>query len=195
MSNKGESSESTKDVLSQIQESANISASVAKLTKGPVEVTVNENQGELDVLKLDELTIRANMGKVDGSTDEGKSTLSEANSALEKITARRAELEKSNVRAYVVALSYRDHRIVHTAIAEAIMSVSGMGFDDSTKLVMVMQEKKIMTVYLTLREFTNPEKRFYKSLDEIAQVSDQTIDLAYEAYVKEFEIEPDERKK
>jgi len=192
--NMEQSGQEKEDFLAKVRDGGENARVMGKLNKGPVEVAVNEDQAELDMLELDELTIKANAGAVDESTDAGKQLGQQAQDALKKIVARREELEKKVMRAYLMPLQYRDSRIVQTAIAEALLSVEGMNFDQDTRIIMVLQEKKMMTVYLALRRFDNYGKRYYSTLEDIARVSDRTIDKLYETYVREFELTAEERK-
>lgn len=182
------------ELVGSAAEAGETARAMEKLMKGPVEVSVNERQHELDLLELDELTIKTNLGNLDQTTEEGKRITQQAQDALKAIDLKKAELEKYSVRAYIMPLKYRDTRKVQTAIAEAILSVEGMGFDNDTKLVMMMAERKYMTVYLSLRKFANYNELYYPNLDAIAKVSENSVDRVYEAYVREFELTQDERK-
>lgn len=189
-----QSKQEKESFLEKVKESGDTAKIATKLSRGPVEVAINEKQSELDLLELDELTIKTNTANLDTDSENGQKLISESEKALQVIAERRVELEKHTTKAYIVPLQYRDSRIVQTAITEALLSVQGMGFDTDTRIVMVLQEKKMMTIYLALRTFSNTSLRYFKALEDIAKASDRTIDKIYEEYVKEFELTEEERK-
>ena len=183
------------ELLKSIQDGGEAAKTVSKLIKDKVEVDIVENQDELDMLELEESRLILQRGSLVGKDDEAsKKATDDINRVLKEIESRKVEVAGKTVKAYLVPLRYREYRIVQTAVAEALISTDGMGFDVDTKIAMVIQEKKMMTVFLALRRRENVDEKFYTSLDEFVKTSDNTIDRLYSTYSKEYELTDNERK-
>ena len=183
------------ELLRSIQDGGEAAKTISKLLKDKVEVDVVENQDELDMLELEESRLIIQRDLLAGKEDDAsKKTCDDINKILKEIETRKVEVAGKTVKAYLVPLRYREYRIVQTAVAEALISTDGMGFDVDTKIAMVIQEKKMMTVFLALRRRTNIDEKFYASLDEFVKTSDTTIDNLYTIYSKEYELTDKERK-
>ena len=184
------------EIVSQAKESGEVSTLINKLKKDKVEVEFNESQDELDLLELDENSIKLKLEAVKNEdSEEVKKLREEANSLLEGFKTKREELNKNTVKAYLVPLKYRDYRLVQTAITEALFSAESMNFDTDVKVSMMIQEKKFMTIFLCLRNRADIDSRYFNSLEDIVKVSSQTIDKLHKIYSDEFELGEHERKK
>lgn len=195
MSGKDTSDLEKKNIINSIRDAGEAAQATEKLLKTHIEVEMAEDQDEMDLLELDEARLTERLRSTDGKTDDasvGKRKDIEAE--LVRIRDRRTELAGKTVKALLVPLKYRDYRIVQTAVAEALITTDGMGFDIDTKIAMVLQERKLMTVFLALRCRGNPDERFFKSLDEYVKISDRTVDELYKSYVDSFELTRSERK-
>lgn len=183
------------ELLRSIQDGGEAAKTVSKLLKDRVEVEIVENQDELDMLELEESRLLIQLNALAGKEDDkSKKAAEDINRVLVEIRNNKVEVSGKTVKAYLVPLRYREYRIVQTAVAEALISTDGMGFDIDTKIAMVIQEKKMMTVFLALRKHANTDDRFYPSLDEFVKTSDRTVDHLYHTYAKEFELTDKERK-
>jgi len=190
-----DSEEQKRVLLDSIKETGEQAKTIEKLLKDRVEVEIAENQDELDILELDESRLKYQMDILEKKGGDGllKET-GEIAKSLDEIGKRRVDISAKIVRAYLTPLKYREYRIVQTAVVEALISTESMNFDMDTRIAMVMQEKKMMIVYLSLRKYGNLSERFYTSLEEFVKTSDRTIDKLYSTYVSEFEIGEKERK-
>lgn len=183
------------ELLRSIQDGGEAAKTISKLLKDKVEVDIVENQDELDMLELEESRLIIQRDLLAGKEDDAsKKTSDDINRILKEIETRKVEVAGKTVKAYLVPLRYREYRIVQTAVAEALISTDGMGFDVDTKIAMVIQEKKMMTVFLALRRRDNIDEKFYASLDEFVKTSDTTIDRLYSVYSTEYELTDKERK-
>lgn len=184
------------DIVEQVKESGEVSKLIGKLKKDKVEVEFNESQDEIDMLELDENSIKLRLEAVkDETTDEVKRLREEASKVLDKIATKKDALSKNLVKAYLVPLKYREYRLVQTAITEALFSSEKMNFDMDVKVSMMVQEKKFMTVFLCLRKKSNLNERYFDSLDDIVKISNNTLDKLHKVYAEEFELGENERKK
>lgn len=187
--------EGKKDLLNSVKDTGEQSRTMEKLLKDRVVVELVENQDELDILELDGSRLR---NQIDAAKkrgdDESLKQVGEFERALDETEKRKSEVSAKTVRACMVPLRYRDYRIVQTSVAEALITTEGMNFDLDTRIAMVIQERKMMTVYLSLRKAGNLSERYYGSLDDFVKVSDRTIENLYNTYVSEFEVGEKERK-
>lgn len=174
-------------VIADATETGAVAQIISKVMKDKVEVELNPHQDELDILDFDRSNVEAaRTSTVDASLIDSR---------LAAIEVRRVELQRHVVKAYMVPLQYRDVRLVQTAITEAVLSTRGMGFDTNTQIAMVIKEKQLMTIFLSLRKHDNIGERYYASLDEFVKISDRTLDSLFESYIREFEIGEEEVKK
>lgn len=184
-----------KNLIDSVREAGESARATEKLMCTHLDVEMCEHQDELDLLELDEARISERVKSLAEKQDEeSKGRIKEMEAELVRIRDRRAELAGKTVKALLVPLKYRDYRIVQTAVTEALITTDGMGFDIDTKIAMVLQERKLMTVFLALRRRENPDERYFKSLDEYVKTSDRTVDDLYKSYVDSFELTRSERK-
>lgn len=179
-------------ILDDVRQAGEISKSIGKLLKDRVLVQFNTNQSEIDSLESDEFVLKSKLNELkDESDKELKDSLRKA---LDEIHSRQEELSKTTTKAYLVPLKYRDMRTVQTAITEAMFAVEGMNFDTDVKILMIMKEKKLMTIYLSLRKYGNVNERYFSSLEELVKISDRTIEELHDEYIKELLLTDEERK-
>lgn len=184
-----------KSAVEDIKETGESAKALTKLMKEKVEVEFYVNQDKLDILEVDEARVNDGVKSLKESNDEeAKKKLEILSKVLEEIKAEKESLIVEKLKGYLVQLKYRDVRLVQTAVTEALTSTNGMNFDINTQILMILQERKLMTVYLSLRKHENLNERYFASLDEIVKVSDTTIDKLYDTYSQEFEFTELERK-
>ncbi len=182
-------------VIKDIKDAGETAKALTKINKEKAEVEFYEKQDNLDLIDLDEARLSHVIKELkDANTEETLKKAASLETALDELKKSRAELEKEKTKAILVPLKYRDYRIVQTAVTEALTSVDGMGFDMGTQILMILQERRLMTVYLSLRKHNDLNNRYYGSLEEISRVSDKTIESIYNKYCQEFELTELERK-
>jgi len=186
-------------LFKDIKETGEVAKSIGKLLKDKVEVSFNMKQSDIDILESDTETLQAKVDELKDKTDEESITLKKTlEDTIAEISKKKNELSEDLVKAVLVPLKYREMRIVQTAVAEAVMTTEAMNFDLNVRIVMVMQEKKLMTVYLALRKHNSVSERYFPDgeigLQEIVKLSDRTIEALYFEYIKNFVLTDDERK-
>lgn len=184
------------DFLLQAKESGETASVLSKVMKEFVDVEFSTRQDEVDMLEFDEVTLNTakEQYKLENS-GEAKKNIEKIEEHLKEIESKKNEIAKEKTKAKLSSLKYRDLRLIQTAIQEALITTQGMGFDNETRVVMVIREKKLMTIYCALRKHNSPSERFFSSLEEIVTVSERVIDELYETYAKEFILTETERKK
>jgi hypothetical protein len=170
-------------MLNEMKEDGEVAKITTKLMKERADVEFNPRQEDLDLLFLDEQDCLSRLEAVVDEVSKG-----ELDKSLAEVRAKQVELAKVSVKAVMVPLKYRDIRTVQTAVTEAIISTETMGFDYTTRLIMVSQEKKLMTIFLSLKKSSGSLEPYFASLHEIVVVSQKTIDDLYERYCQEFEL-------
>jgi hypothetical protein len=178
-----------KALLDDLKDSGDTAKAIEKLRKDKVSVTFYANQTALDLLAADKNELQEHL-----LVEKNEETIAAIKKAVEEIDKQNEALSKDVLHACLVPLKYRDKRTVQTFIHEAMLKTEGMNFDLNVRMMMVLEEKKIATVYLALRKKENLEESFY-TLDEIVDVPTTTINNLYEEYNKAFEITELEIKK
>jgi hypothetical protein len=178
-----------KALLDDVKDSGEVAKVIEKLQKEKISVKFYVNQTAMDLLDSDKQQLEGRL-----KVEKNEELISAIKMAIEEIVKKNEELSKDVLHAQMVPLKYRDKRTVQTFIHEAMLKTEAMNFDLDVRMMMVLQEKKYATVYLSLRKKENTNEYFY-TLDEIVEVPATTINNLYDEYNTAFELTEPEIKK
>lgn len=166
-----------------------ITASMSKLKKEKVEVNLNPKKFLLEYSKA-ELKKLEEVDLTDADT-QSKDLIGLAKENLKKNID---EYSNCSLNAVLVPLKYRDLQAVKDSVLEAVKYAQEFNWDEDIRLRAMIREEHTMTVYLALRNKEDTNKRYYSSLEAIAQEPESLIEELYALYTSNFVLTEQERK-
>lgn len=160
-----------------------------KLNNPPLEVSVYRHTSSVEALQDNILRIDEQLNEV--KDEKQKKILNEKKQFAEE---QLKEFEKDKIEGVLLPLSWRDLNDVKAAVTEAIVHFNEYNFDAEVQLVRVAAEERFMTVFCALRQKRDKTTRYFKSLDEIAQMDEMTIYDLYSRWEKQFILTDEEIK-
>ena len=105
--------------------------------------------------------------------------------------------QKSNLKNqnFIQELCYETQQaIIDVLISKTLKAAKEFNWDDDIKMRAMIREEHTLTIYLVLRSKEDIKKRYYGSLEEIAQQTESTIEEMYNIYLENFVLTDEERK-
>lgn len=177
------------DFLDQLVKQNSTTNAMQKLDRKPLKVSVYRHTPFVQQLE-EELSLIEESLKKD-TKDSIKEKLNNRKLAVEK---KLKEAENDKIEGQLTFLTYRDINDVKAAVTEAAMHFEEYNFDPGVKLSRIVAEERYMTVFCALKCTDNDKKRYFKSLEDIAQIDDVTIFDIYEKWEKHFVLTEEELK-
>ena len=160
-----------------------------KLNNPPLEVSVYRHTSSVETLQDNVLRIEEQLGEV--KNEKQKEVLNKKKQFAEE---QLKEFEKDKIEGVLFPLTWRDLNDVKAAVTEAIVHFSRYNFDPDVQLVRIAAEERYMTVFCALKQKGDKTTKYFKSLDEIAQMDEMTIFDLYNRWEKQFILTDEEIK-
>jgi len=173
---------------SLVQEKKSIDA-FRKINAAPIPVSIYRHSSLVEALEIE-------LGELDSALKDAPSE--DRKKAIEErqveLTKRLDEQEKDKIEGILTPLTYRDINDIKAAITEAIIHFNDYNFDPEVKMARVLMEERYMTVFCSLKKKNSPKVRYFRTLDEIALVDEDTINLLHKLWENQFVLTEDELK-
>lgn len=152
-----------------------------KLNRPPLEVNVYRHSSSVEALQNQLSLFNERLEDVKDETIK-----QDLNKKKQFAEEQLAKLEKDKIDGYLVPLTWRDLNDIKAAVTEAIVHFSEYKFDSDVQLVRIAAEERFMTVFCALKQKDDKKTRFFKSLEEIAEIDDLTIFDLYQKWEDHF---------
>jgi hypothetical protein len=159
-----------------------------KLYRKPIEVKTIRHSSLVESLHSELHALDEAMPQAD------EATKAEALKRQEVLKADLVKFEADVIEGVLYPLSYRDVNDIKAAITEAILHFQEYKFDMDVVMARVAAEERYMTIFCALRQKSNPDKRYFANLEEVAAVEEPTIQELYVAWEKNFVLTDTELK-
>ncbi|TDI97023.1 MAG: hypothetical protein E2O29_01955 [Deltaproteobacteria bacterium] len=160
-----------------------------KLNNPPLEVSVYRHTSSVETLQDNAIRIDEQLSEV--KDEKQIKILNEKKQFAEE---QLAEFEKDKIEGILLPMTWRDLNDVKAAITEAIVHFSRYKFDPDVQLIRIAAEERYMTVFCALKQKNDKTIRYFKSLEEIAQIDELTIFDLYNRWEKYFVLTDEEVK-
>ena len=162
---------------------------MSKIKKDKIEVSMNPKKYLLEHTQLELKKLEA--VNTDGFTEKDIAILEQA-----KINYKKSIDEYANtlIDGYMVPLKYIEIQSVKNGVLEALDFGAQFNWDEGVRVKAMIREEHTLTVYFTLRKKEDITKRYYDSLEQIANEPDSAIEQLYLTYVSNFVLTEQERK-
>lgn len=181
--------DTTKKLLEGLLKDKTATKAYQKLNQSPLEVSVYRHSSSVEALQ--EQLSQINERLEDVRDETLKNDLNKKKQFAEE---RLAQFEKDKIEGYLASLTWRDLNDIKAAVTEAIVHFSEYNFDPDVQLIRIAAEERYMTVFCALKQKENKNDKFFKSLEEIAQIDELTIFDLYQKWEDHFVLTDNEIK-
>lgn len=154
----------------------------------PIRVYRHTSRVQAIEIELSEIDKRLTSSKL---PEKDKKVLEDRKAQLDE------DLKKQDakiIEGVLTPLNYRDINDIKAAATEALVHFKEYKFDTPVVMARMVAEERYMTVFCALKKKESKSERYFKNLDEIALIDDETIFDIYDKWEKHFVLTDDELK-
>lgn len=178
-----------KEFIESLVKEQPVTRAFNKLNKAPLEVSVYRHTSAVQALEDELLLIDEAMS--DCKDDKLKEQLLNRKSKTEEEIKK---LEADRIEGVLTHLTYRDVNDIKAAVTEAVVHFREYKFDPEVVMARIVAEERFMTVFCCLKKKDDVHSRYFKSLDDIAQMDELTVFDIYNKWEKHFVLTEEELK-
>ena len=177
-----------KDFVDGLAKEQEATKAYQKLHRKPLEISVNRQLAVVETLERNIVVLEQSLEGL----DEPKKA--EIQKQITELNAELIKLDADKIEGILTPLTYRDVNDIKAAITEAVVHFKEYKFEMNVVMARIAAEERYMTVFCALKRKDDPTRRYFDTLEDVAEIDETAIYVLYSRWEQHFVLTDSELK-